>query len=225
MTSVNTPKFQQRFIFLIGLAMLYGCSQTPKTAHPTANQASHNTISITIPAELELYELDGKTFKTPQLVNGEYHVLVAPGAHTMAIQYVENWNSGNDGDSSSGRLVKWEPVGFNSIFISGESYYFTYNEPNSYEEALSLKSKAPITLNSATKPPIHGETLSSPQLLDALLSGRFRFGAPSTTPPENSQPTGSPLSQLKFWWKQADQNEQQKFFTWITSKNTPTNSE
>lgn len=149
------------------------------------------SINITIPAELEVYEVDGKTLPLISFSHGFYTIQVTPGQHSMAIQYVVNWNSGSEDETSSGRIVKWQPVVFNHTFNSNSEYEIRFEKPTDYQAANARKSNPEIFLHQGNQLLAKGKVLDTPSMMDSLLSGRFRYGSPSTTSiePDNSSDT------------------------------------
>ncbi|MGH1484892.1 MAG: DUF2057 family protein [Cellvibrionaceae bacterium] len=222
-SSQKTNKVLLIIILFNTFLLLSGCS-TQQNNKVIFNDGS---IEISVPAALEIYEVDGKSVRTPSLNNGNYLFYIPPGNHTMAVQYVENWNNDNDGSSASGRVVKWQPVGLKVNFKKGERYNINYTRPKNYETAISLKETPNITVESTKGEIISGETLDTPNLIESLLSGRFRYGAPSTGASQklkakNTQPvektnTKEPntLNKLKSLWEKASDNEKRDFWIWL----------
>jgi uncharacterized protein YccT (UPF0319 family) len=201
----------------------------------------NGTIPLTVPSKLEIYELDGKTILTPSNSSGNYTIYITPNRHTLAIQYVSNWNTGSDGDSTAGRIVKWQPVVFDVSFDNDKTYFFSYKKPNNFEEASEMKSAPEIFLHDNSNNVVQGQVMDTPSAIEALMSGRFRYGTPTTNAP-NTIPTTSrsasniqtttpspksisvnndkpdSLKQLKFWWGNANMSEQELFLQWTKNK-------
>lgn len=204
------------------------------------------SIPISVPAELEVYEIDGEPLRIPSLQNGMYTVSIPSGQHSIAVQYLKNWNEANDGVSSSGRIVRWQPVVFTADFKQRENYTLVLDNPDNYDAAVALKDNPKIYLHSNNKAIAAGSLVHVPQGLGVLLNdSRYRYGIPSTSKPQakvrpvynkqvapqvistsfdtdkldSSSGSIEPLQQLKRWWSSATESEKKEFWLWLAPSN------
>ena len=158
---------------------------------------------LTLPLAFDLIELDaqavsslGQKFRSDALI-----IKLAPGPHTLVLRYSDIFelDDENHDSLSSGQLV------FKLNMQAGEAFEVHTPKINSYENALVFVKNPKVSLTST----LQSIDASHIKKQDALVLSKKE--APVITTKPN-------LMQLKFWWQQASQYEQDEFLLWAKSK-------
>lgn len=165
--------------------------------------APQQEAQLTLPLAFDLIELDtqavsslGQKFRSDALT-----IKLAPGPHTLVLRYSDIFelDDENHDSLSSGQLV------FKLNMQAGEAFEVHTPNINNYENALVFVKNPKVSLIS----PLQSIDASHIQKQDALILSKKE--APVATTKPN-------LMQLKFWWEQASQYEQDEFLLWTNAK-------
>lgn len=168
-------------------------------------KAVTDTVSLSflyLPPEIELIEVDGKSFDTPLITAGYNEVHLLPGRHQIAVKYLKFW-----GDATAGSLVASKPVIFDLNVQAKAKYYLKYDQPKDELAAQSMVQKFSPWL--ADQHGVKVQVASGQHGTKTLTSGNNAGSA-------SNAPTGDiPLEQLKYWWKSASFKEKKAFESWM----------
>lgn len=184
--------------------------------------------TLTVPVELEVFEVSGVEVESPSVDRGSYTLEVPAGEQRLLLQYFVNWPGGSDTD-----VIRSPGMSLIADFRAGGRYRLEYPVPELRDDALRYAKAPQATLVSAdgrerVSARVHVNSMS---LLDRAF-GSFRPSREGAGPIRSAAaaeqddapaPTQPPVDQtalerLKYWWQQAGEAERQAFWQWIGSK-------
>ena len=165
--------------------------------------AAQQEAQLTLPLEFDLIELDGQAVSSlgQKFRSNSLTIKLAPGPHTLVLRYSDIFelDDENHDSLSSGQLV------FKLTMQAGEAFTVVTPNINNYESALLFIENPKASLTS----PLQSIDASHIKKQNALILSK------KETPVVSKKPN---LMQLKFWWQQASQYEQDEFLLWLRSK-------
>lgn len=165
--------------------------------------APQQEAQLTLPLEFDLIELDGQAVSSlgQKFRSDALSIKLAPGPHTLVLRFsnIFELDDENHDTLTSGQLV------FKLNMQAGEAFNVNAGNLNSYENALLFVKNPKVDLVS----PLQSITASHIKKQDALILSKKEEPVITTKPN---------LMQLKFWWQQASQYEQDEFLIWAKSK-------
>lgn len=215
-------------LLLLTSLLLAGCGA--KSLHVRGyegqSRAQGQVALVTVPVQLEVFEVSGVPVTSPSLDRGQYTLEVPAGRQQLLVQYVESWTGG-----SGVELVRSPSLSLIADFRPGGRYRLDYPAPAHRDDALRFSREPVVTLVSADgSERVSGEVRPfAHQGLLGRAPGNFRPSAApapvdATPAPASREATqvgaasGDTLNRLKYWWEQATDAERQAFWQWIGSK-------
>ncbi|WP_296984559.1 MULTISPECIES: DUF2057 family protein [unclassified Thalassolituus] len=149
-----------RFLFLCVFSALFatGCSVFEQKPVDVGS----GEVKVTVPSSIKVIAVDTREVNAPSLYRGNYHVRMAPGIHTLLVQYVENWNTMDE----SGYIIKSEAIEIRSDFAAGTEYRIDLTTPQSRREAQQWVLAPDVRLASA-KGEVKGHEIKGPVITTA----------------------------------------------------------
>ena len=165
--------------------------------------APQQEAQLTLPLEFDLIELDGQAVSSlgQKFRSDALSIKLAPGPHTLVLRFsnIFELDDENHDTLTSGQLV------FKLNMQAGEAFSVNAGNLNNYENALLFVKNPKVDLVS----PLQSISASHIKKQDALILSKKEEPVITTKPN---------LMQLKFWWQQASQYEQDEFLIWVKSK-------
>ena len=231
---------------LICTITLSACAgiENPVQVYDGVKKPEREIVTLVMPHELKVEQLDGKSLDTPYIPEGQYQLHLLPGDHQIMVFYEEFW-----GDASSGSIEVSDYFNFKITTTAGNYYIFEHTGPDDRLNADSWESASDI--NIWVKQQGTGQnTQAVSRIAGGLIAGLTRPSSSNikegmvetTTGPSTADTTITPstatapvlatddststalaeqiisqqdaLERLKFWWKTADDKQRKEFQAW-----------
>ncbi len=216
---LNHGIFSVKVVSYIVLALtLTACAETSSFIqnYQGSRLAKSDVVELIIPYELEILEIDGKSFKTPYVPNGVYQIELLPGEHQFAVIYKEFWGSGLDSS-----LAKSDVFLFKQLMSSGERYLFQHDAPQELESAnmdrLGSEVKVWLVQRNTGQKIIATDSAELTGFLSPPNSKKIKTNDPALES-NYSNAGASAYQQLQHWWKMADDKQRQAFKDWVNKR-------
>lgn len=214
-------------LFLALSVLLAGCAPASRhvRAYEEGTLTTGQVATVTVPVQLEVFEVSGFKVATPNVDHGEYTLEVPAGRQQLLLQYVASWPGGSGTD-----LVRSQSMSLIADFRPGGRYRLDYPAPTNRDSAERYAAAPSATLISAEGDQRVSANVrpSAQQNLFGRAPGSFRPAPPPAAPPQASSPAPAPapaastdnseaLNRLKYWWNHASEGERETFRQWLES--------
>lgn len=165
---------------------------------------SQNTLAstqnkITVPAELEVVQINGVDTDSPSMESGSYIIEIPKGENQLVIKYLKNWNDNEE----SGMIVESSPIVIRYHFPENQNFSLSIPAIDDYDTAESFSENPVITLKK------DNTILSTSQLLVAPENNSEKYS--QTGFYDNDR-----VKTMKKLWQQATELERAEFRQWLT---------
>ena len=144
MTFAKTPwqpyKTTCLLIYAITLSACAGI-ENPLQVYEGGKKPEGEIVTLVMPYELKVEQLDGKSLDTPYVPEGQYQLHLLPGNHQIMVFYEEFW-----GDASSGSIEVSDFFNFKLTTTAGSHYIFEHTGPDDRLNADNWESASDINI-------------------------------------------------------------------------------
>ncbi len=213
------------YVVVIGVLFLAACSSTNGSVrlYEGVKQPDSDVVKLTVPAALDVLEVDGKDFEdSPGIREGQYQLDLLPGAHSFKVRYSQNW-----GTEALGIMVTGNSFYFTVDTPAGSVYEFKHNGPedllyaeygNSVDDIqIWLEEQKTGSKIEAVSIYAYGNAFSSLLGEDEVVVKRTAVKGAAKQVPVAEQVQQKASEQLKFWWKIANTEQRKVFQDWLVT--------
>jgi len=200
---------------LVSSVILSSCAQTSSyiQRYDGAKRLPNEVAQLIVANELEILEIDGRSFKTPYTASGIYQVDLLPGKHELTIIYSAFW-----GTASEGAIETSNDFLFQFSLDAGQTYVFNHDAPENLETANfgSIGSDVKIWVSQQSS----GKIIQASDSVEGggLLSPVINKIVTRDPQPTNSSSQLNPLDQLKQSWMESDDKQRKAFKEWVNKR-------
>jgi len=242
---MNFKKYLQLNIILISILLQLACSSGRGSIllYEAGQRGEQNIVTITVPAAIEILEVDGKKFKhSPGIIDGFYQLEVIEGTHSFKVFYSQVW-----GSNAFGSMVESGVFHFKFNALAGHRYAFEHNGPkdifyaeiesdidvdniniwlnddNSKEQIKAAKIDNPgffpniLGYSSSDTGEIQlvKDKVSANKAEDRTKDEKMKSLVNQTQQKKSDIIQQKAAEQLEFWWKIADAEQRKIFQRWL----------
>ena len=221
------------WLMVISLLGLIACQSKPMYQAYTGETKPDNDIAtFIVPDEFELLYVDGKSYSQSFLIDGVI-VKMLPGKHQIVVKYDRIWDIPPD----SHEKVVSQPLRLSFTASAGNTYSIGFKELQELKEAKVFAKKPTVHVSDLTNKQIVPTEIKY-QLSDESFLASFISNSTSNDNLNNKnaqEPLSSEdlasdvqppqvkagekdtraLEMLKYWWQQADPQQQNDFMRWL----------
>lgn len=164
---------------------------------------SQNTLAstqnkITVPAELEVIQINGIDISSPSMESGSYIVEVPEGEHQLVIKYLKNWNDNEE----SGMILESSPIVIRYHFPENQHFSLSIPAIDDYDAAELFSENPVITLKK------DNTILSTSKLLVTTENNSEKYS-------QTGFYGNDRVKTMKKLWQQATELERAEFRQWL----------
>jgi len=215
---INTSKVIALFFLVVFCTAC--ATKGPIPLYDTKPDSVDDVAILTMPVEIDVIYLDGVNLSLITSYKAFIDYALLPGNHVLGLQYEDILTNSDE----SQEVIKSPMVALKFYAKPGERYKINFNKPATFSEAVKLEKKLELSLSDQNgiiarsfpaaqiaKSSLLLDDSSNTSPIDDLSSNMRSDPAPSKTQP--------PTVHLKYWWKQASEQEKNNFKNWL--KNNP----
>jgi len=208
---INSVKF---FSLIISAILFSACSSNGTIRlYEGADKNEYEIVTFNLPSAVDLLEVDGKKIKSNLFVSkGHSQLQVLPGKHFLKAAYSEYW-----GSERMGLLVASDDFYFAVDAKAGDQFTFMHNGPEDLTNANRSNSIDDVTIWIVDQRTGLKIDPSGNQSYGGFVNDLLR----SSEQVEKTDHTATqPIveTQLKYWWKLADEKQREAFLLWLNSQ-------
>jgi len=216
------------FLLVLGVIALAGCVTTGGPIHYyKGNPLSEAQLAtVILPEEIDLVAVNNRKRALPLVRNETYEIKLLPGLNELVLEYETIWEL----DSDSHETVQSEVIIVSQLMKAGDVYSISVPDFKTLEEAKAFAENFEVTMIKQST----GEK---------VVSKKARYGVVSAVPASRvvssvkAGVTGeaevvvhgvedrahqvegkySPLQNLRYWWKEASEQERELFEDWMAT--------
>ena len=199
---------------IISAILFSACSSTGTIRLYDGEQKNENEIvTFNLPEAVDLLEVDGKKVKLNIFLSeNQYQLQVLPGKHLLKARYSDFW-----GSQQYGLMVASDDFYFVVDGKAGDQFTFMHNAPEDLSTADDRSSVDDVTIwlvDQKTGLRIDSTSYQGyGGFIQNLLTGSEEVKKADDTA---TQPIVE--TQLRYWWKLADQKQRESFLLWLNSQ-------
>ena len=216
--------FHKFIFFLITMSILFlsACqSSAPRQTYEGTAKPNNEVAIFTVPDPYNLLSIDGVKFSRYAL-SKDAVIELLPGSHQFIIEYQNFWDLGG----GEFEKVTSKPIAITFTAQAGISYILKVTEFETLEDAQKFAEKPSVSIIDTTNKQIVSATVKANLYGKGLFTTLFKgensnpeslstASPTSTAYTKNTVKNGQAFDMLRYWWENADENQQNEFRQWL----------